>query len=790
MKTASLVPSALAFALALYASPARAASAPGDVNGDRIVDAKDAQAFLAAVAAGSPLPKSLDLDGDGKVGLSDALLFGRWINGLYEDPAAGLTSLYFSNPADTSAYADYAADKKAKAGWTLADLERHYPSTPAPDPGYAAGAIRYESEVAAGMAQWAGTDWKKDAFFSAVHARGSAVSEAVTFQNYFQALDKIHQADLPLLFTTDALLHTVYLSYDNILMELEESLFAPSLEKILLASYAYAGKGYAGSESGADVKDMLGTALFLLKRTRTDVEATAEISKRLKAVDAALLTRIRLNGVDTGVDFSQFTPRGHYTRTPALKAYFQAMMWLSRADLAFDLRVQPEGKVVPSFTRMKKDALVLWDCVVNSGSYPAWLEINRYVEYMVGMSDGLNMKGMGTVAQKLGIESVPAFVAAFPEGRFDSVLAATRLGAQAILSQAKMYDGGVTGDLDLSPICNFMPQRFILDSYTFSQVVYPLTEELMPSSQQMAFALGDNSALEDLPPVKNNMVFGILGAQRNLYDAISPEGWQSNMYTSWLGFLRKLNPGAANAKATPAFRTGAWLRKMRNTQLTSWAQLRHNTILYAKQSYTGGITCSFPKAYVEPYPDFFEAVAAYARIGSGTFKKDRPAVAAYFSELETIAGKLAGIAARSAQGLGPTEAQGSWLTEALSSKSTPAGCTSIRVYDGWYMSLIYKPKYELEYSMDFTIADVHTHPLDEAGPDMVLHEASGAINLAAVAVQEDSCVTMYVGPVGSFYEVMRVGDLKRYTDEEWTQSVLKRDSLVTRPAWVRPMLAP
>jgi hypothetical protein len=229
---------------------------------------------------------------------------------------------------------------------------------------------------------------------------------------------------------------------------------------------------------------------------------------------------------------------------------------------------------------------------------------------------------------------------------------------------------------------------------------------------------------------------------------------------------------------------------MRNTQLTSWAQLRHNTILYAKQSYTGGILCSFPKAYVEPYPDFFAAVAAYARIGSATFKKDRPAVAAYFSELEVTAGKLAEIAARSAQGLGPTEAQGDWITTALSSKSVPAGCTSVRVYDGWYVRLIYSPKSGLEEATDFTIADVHTHLRDVAGPDMVLHEASGAINIAAVAVQEDSCVTMYVGPVGSFYEVLRKGDLKRYNDDEWTQSVTKKDSLTTRPAWTRPMLAP
>ncbi len=794
MKNPSLASGRLSLGIAVLAAACAAAFAAApvnnpDLNGDHKLDALDAQVFLADVAQGVP-PAGLDLDGDGTVGLSDALLFGRWINGLYQQPSAGLATLYFSNPADTAAFAGYQANKKAFSAWTLADLKQHYPAAPAAAPGYAPGQVQYETEVGDGIAKWGVSGWDRAAFLSQVRTQGAAVSRAVKFPNYFQALDKIHSADLPLLVTTDAVLHTVYLSYDNILMELELNLFAPSLDRILLASYDYAAKNYPADQNGKDVREMLATALYLLQSTRSDVEETPEVAAHLADIRAEGAVKTKLYGQDTLIDYSQFKPRGHYTKSPALSAYFQAMMWLSRADLALDLRAQAKGKAVPAFTRMKKDALILWDCVVNSGSYPAWLEINRYIEYMVGNSDGLNMKGMGSLAQALGITSVPDFLKAFPEARFDSAAAAGRFGAQAILSQGKEYPPQGAADLDLSPICNFMPQRFILDSYTFSQTVFPLTEELMPSSLQIAFALGDNSALQDLPAAKTNAVFPVLGAQRALYDGISAEGWHSNLYTSWLDFLRKLNPDPGNTKVAPAFRTSVWRKKMRNTQLTSWAQLRHNTILYAKQSYTGMAGCSFPKAYVEPYPDFFAAVAAYARGGSALFKTGRPAVAAYFAALEEVSGKLAEVAARSAQGLGPTEAQGAWLTTALSSTSKPLGCISVRVYDGWYLSLIYSPKSDLEYSTDYTIADVHTHLQDDIAPNMVLHEASGEINLAAVAVQEDSCVTMYVGPVGSFYEVRHDGDLKRYSDEEWTTAIRTNDSIVARPAWTGPLLGP
>jgi hypothetical protein len=507
----------------------------------------------------------------------------------------------------------------------------------------------------------------------------------------------------------------------------------------------------------------------------------------LALVDAQQMAVTKICGTDTSVDFSQFKPRGHYTQSAQLKAYFQAMMWLSRADLAFDLRRKTAaGK---SFARTKQGALILWDCLVNSGTYADWIKMNAYIEYMVGQSDGLNAKGMGVVAEAMGIKKLPDALAAFSEARFDSALASTGLGVQAILSQAKLYDS-LSPSLDLSPVFSFMPQRFILDSYTFSQVVYPLTDALMPSGLHAAFALGDNSVLLDTA-FSETHVPGAMGAQRALYDAISPEGWQSNLYMSWLGFLRKLNGAEGNTHVSPVFRTRAWREKMRNTQLASWAQLRHNTILYAKQSYTGGSICTYPKAYVEPYPDFFAAVAAYAHNGGSLFKTARPQVAGYFAKLEEISGKLADIARNTAQGLSPTDAQAEWLKTALVGHPPAVPmCGAVKTFDGWYFDLLYRRPMDVATRQDWTIADVHTHPKDEAAPDMVLEVGTGGIRLAAVAVQEDSCVTMYVGPVSSYYEIMHKNDLVRMNDDEWLKSFEGAATRPSQPAWTKSYLAP
>ena len=76
-------------------------------------------------------------------------------------------------------------------------------------------------------------------------------------------------------------------------------------------------------------------------------------------------------------------------------------------------------------------------------------------------------------------------------------------------------------------------------------------------------------------------------------------------------------------------RTEAWQRKQLQTQLASWAELRHDTVLYAKQSYTAGVKCEYPTGYVEPYPETYARIKFFAeeaarRIGAARFHNWQP----------------------------------------------------------------------------------------------------------------------------------------------------------------------
>src|SRR5262249_49549591 len=96
--------------------------------------------------------------------------------------------------------------------------------------------------------------------------------------------------------------------------------------------------------------------------------------------------------------------------------------------------------------------------------------------------------------------------------------------------------------------------------------------------------------------------------------------WNRNLYWSWLHALKPLlweyGKGYQAFMGTTAYRT-----KALNTALASWAQLRHDTILYAKQSYTITLDSALPReepvqGYVEPLPEFYARLLALSRMTS------------------------------------------------------------------------------------------------------------------------------------------------------------------------------
>jgi hypothetical protein len=300
-----------------------------------------------------------------------------------------------------------------------------------------------------------------------------------------------------------------------------------------------------------------------------------------------------------------------------------------------------------------------------------------------------------------------------------------------------------------------------------------------------------------------------LAAVRRVVDAQDPAAWDENVYTSWLATLRELSKPTTDAKYPEAMRTRAWAMKTVNTQLASWAQLRHDTVLYVKQSYTAGVTCYYPHGFVEPVPAFWarlEKTAARAAdlIARADFPDrkvekttrygkqviDLRAVqkrqAEFLGRFAKQVGLLKTIAAKQLDQKELTADEAKVLREVVQANF---GCGGPPDYTGWYPGLFYKGANDSG-KWDALVADVHTNvpapPLND--PGCVLTQGVGNVDLLLVAIDNGKDHVVYAGPLLSHYEFEMPG-VSRKSDSEWRKEI-NAGKLPPRPEWTRGYLVP
>lgn len=263
---------------------------------------------------------------------------------------------------------------------------------------------------------------------------------------------------------------------------------------------------------------------------------------------------------------------------------------------------------------------------------------------------------------------------------------------------------------------------------------------------------------------------------KSYFDSISYEEWNKNLYTSWLYSLKALL--TPFDKGYPTFmQTKAWQDKELTTALSSWAELRHDTILYVKQSYTmaekGGDLEEPVAGYVEPVPQLYKRMINMVNIAKNGFDKlipDEEKKLEINSQLEMFLWNLNRLYEISKKELTGTPLDESdtyfikYFGDALEGmiKHIFRGESNVKL---------------LESSM---VADVHT----EGNTKLVLEEGTGFIDTMLVAVKTpDGKINITVGPVFSYYEFkQKMGD--RLTDEKWKE-MLSKGEIPKEPVWVK-----
>jgi hypothetical protein len=654
----------------------------------------------------------------------------------------------------------------------------------------------------------------------------------------------IYTYDLPVLITADSILHALHSSYDQILQELELTLFAYTVGDVLAKCHeelvrlarqntderltnhyrdvdlylTVARNLLAGAGADPSEKELAGNIFGqeaqpywderLLIQSKLDQDAKA--LEVLLYIQALTPWGTELYGRPRRIDYSQFRPRGHYTKSLLLRRYFRAMMWLGRVDCGWVIsRPDPQSGVQADVERELGNAVLLSELLVKTDTVKRLKALDDIINFLVGQSDNLSVFALLQIRQEQGITALNDLNNTATRDTLKQAITAGKYGKQRIRSQYVESDLRSPDKVSPPAVFQLFGQRFIIDSFLLSQVVYDSIiyedrkmERWMPTGLDVMAMLGSDEAVPLLADELSKYLYSAnLKAGRMLVDLYQPDFWRENLYNLWLDALRTLDDDLSQQPNFPqVMRTQAWQRKQLQTQLASWAELRHDTILYAKQSYTAVAVCEYPTGYVEPYPQFYARVKFFAEeaarlIASADYSSPnvekngelglmKMRQVAFLHQMAAHIGQLEDLAKKELAAQPFTKEEQIFLKKTIDARGGGSGGPT---YDGWYVDLFYAFGGSGEWQAtkwDPTVADVHTDP----NFSTVLEVAVGDVNFLVAAIDNQADRQVYVGPVFSYYEFHQPMT-KRLTDPEW-QQLITSDQLPSRPQWTEVFQGP
>ena len=588
---------------------------------------------------------------------------------------------------------------------------------------------------------------------------------------------------VPSFITTDSVLHTYHVFFDYSLRTLENKKLLGILEKLTDSMLKESVIQYNQIKNPAVKSAALKNAAFFAvaqKALGKGLPADLPVgAKKMAEKEYGLISGEA--GFQQSfifpyeLDYSQYIPRGHYTRNDAFKRYFKAMMWYGQAP--FPLYIDKDGRKEINVEQTIQ-ALLITDNLFfksnNKSDLDMWEQIYRPTTFYVGSTDDLNIYHYKDLLVKVH----------GPSPNLNNLANGPKMAelekAARKLPEPRIQGKWVTVNTPSGKQFRFMGQRYIPDSEILQKLVQPFKRP-MPKGLDVMGVLGSDRAYDLLINMykeneKWDRYTNEYAALEKQFSKVSGQTWRSNMYYGWLWVLKSLINKFA--EGFPSFMTNtAWEDKSLNTALGSWAELRHDTILYGKQSgaEAGGDMPPVVKSYVEPNVEAYERLlwlTKYSReslTAQGILPDDLKERMQNFEELLDFLLKC------SIKELRNEELTKEEYDRLLSYGGNLEYLTNtfIDSDSAWFEVLS-----ETDKNMAL-IADVHT-----VAPNHYLEEGVGSPAQIYVVVPINGKLYMTRGAIFSYYEF--ISDL-RLTDEDW-QKRIKANKQPPQPEWTKSFM--
>ncbi|MBU1921690.1 DUF3160 domain-containing protein [Patescibacteria group bacterium] len=445
------------------------------------------------------------------------------------------------------------------------------------------------------------------------------------YDEFFSVYEMNRYADTPNFITTDSILHNYHLMFNYLLKNLEEEKLTYELQDLNEAMLGAAMEQYeslAGTEWENAAKRNV--AFFSVGSVLLDEDVEIpqivqdEVDEELNLIEAhagITLSPVMNLGADADIldglkeDYSQYIPRGHYDQSDELKAYFKTMMWYGRLTFRFKNEDEVKSAILITLALSDDDSKALWE------------RIYEPTNFFVGKSDDISCYDFEDLVEqiygKMDIDAVTGDAT-----KFASFVASAKELEPPQINSMPIFNYDIQPDREAEiEGFRFMGQRFTIDASIFQRLVdREVKDRMLPKGLDITAAMGSDEALDilegmgetDYEDYSDNM-----SKMKKYVADLTADTWTQNLYWGWLHSLLPLVE--EKSAGYPSFmRNLAWVRKELNTYLGSWAELKHDTILYAKQVYAelgGGPREEVDdRGYVEPNPYVYARLASLIKM--------------------------------------------------------------------------------------------------------------------------------------------------------------------------------
>lgn len=597
-------------------------------------------------------------------------------------------------------------------------------------------------------------------------------------EQLFHVYEENDYRQVPNFITTDLYLQAFHIYFAYVLKSLEKQRFLPTLEALCRdlhdVALQYAGAEVASLKDAAEYAATFYAIPYMLLTGKT-----LDIPERYREAFRQELDNIRahqdafsdfLEYRDVYFPYSLFRPRGHYAHDAQSSSYFRAMMWMQTACFCREDEAQLKRAVFQAFLLKEQ-----------RGAYES---IYRPLSFLMGEPDNLSFDDILQVLQHEGITQASDALSTVTIGKVNRRLG--ELGRQKNRIRPKI-------ELSCRDKINFMPQRYLADNEVLQDMVdtTPNSRRAYPKGLDVFAALGVPSAerlLDGFYKEPENWA-SFAKELEQLQQAFKkqPPLASPTVYNRWMESLVTMQHAD---KAYPSFmQTAEWGYKNLNTALASWAELKHDALLYGEQPVGaecggGGPPPPIVVGYVEPNLAFWQKLKALADTTHdllqthGCLTED---LKGKTEQLQDYIGFLIRVTEKELKGEKLAEQE--YRTIQYMGSSIEYFTLSIlepeKGLPSW--SFVKGPDKSVA-----VVADVYTRNVPDCGKNGVLHVATGKANNLYVVVEIGGNLYLTRGATFSYYEFV-CSPGTRLTDEEW-QQMLDDGKAPAVQEWMRPIL--